>query len=226
MDDRFQTVRTVTTLETWEHGQSRQVWGRMADWAVIPDDVTLPCRGTVGDRSHGGSHATSRCISVWNSDGAVGPVAESIAGIDRAIRPLPNHPQTWPGRDGRGLPGPRREHLDRQVALKIPCFSGGESRETVERFLRKARAAAVLDHPHLCPVYDVGQIEGIYYLTMAYIEGRPLSQLIKPGTPWPEREAAKLVRQVALAIQERMLRASFTATSNRPTSCWTGVTSR
>src|SRR5438552_478085 len=62
------------------------------------------------------------------------------------------------------------EQLDRQVALKVPHFTLAEGPGVLERFHREARAAATLNHPNLCPVYDVGQINGTEYLTMAYLE--------------------------------------------------------
>ena len=55
------------------------------------------------------------------------------------------------------------EQLDRQAALKIPHFSDQDDRDVVDRFLREARAAANIHHPNLCPVYDVGEIDGVQY---------------------------------------------------------------
>src|SRR5438270_10537037 len=52
----------------------------------------------------------------------------------------------------------------RQVALKVPHFTAEEKPLVIERFYREARTATGIDHPYLCPVYDVGQIEGIHYL--------------------------------------------------------------
>src|SRR5262245_17202287 len=46
-------------------------------------------------------------------------------------------------------------HLDRLVALKVPNFAAGESEELTQRFFREARAAATLNHPGICPVFDV-----------------------------------------------------------------------
>ena len=43
----------------------------------------------------------------------------------------------------------------------------------------EARAAATFDHPNLCPVYDVGEVDGVRYLTMPYIEGQPLSEVMR-----------------------------------------------
>jgi hypothetical protein len=88
--------------------------------------------------------------------------------------------------------------LDRLVALKVPHF-GPEDDTALRRFQREAKAAATLTHPNLCNVYDVGTIEGIHYLTMPFIEGKPLSAVIRPDMP--EREAVDLVRRLALALE-------------------------
>ena len=96
-------------------------------------------------------------------------------------------------------------HLDRRVALKVPHFrSEGRASEPnrldVDRFYREARIAATFDHPNLCPLYDVGQIDGIHYLSMAYIKGRPLSDYIDPRRPMPPQRVAAVVRKLALAL--------------------------
>ena len=91
--------------------------------------------------------------------------------------------------------------LDRKVALKIPKFGPNES-DVRERFFREARAAAVLQHPTLCPVFDVGEWEGVHYLTMAFIDGKPLSHYVRPEKPFPMDQAAGLVRSLAKALQE------------------------
>ncbi len=88
--------------------------------------------------------------------------------------------------------------LGREVAIKVPRFDGpaeGRSRAQA-RFRREARAAAAVRHPHVCPVYDVGDLEGVPYAVMAYIEGRSLAQLAAEGPAEPRR-AAEVVRQVA-----------------------------
>src|SRR5262249_14233318 len=86
--------------------------------------------------------------------------------------------------------------LDRKVALKVPHFQPGSGPEVIERFYREARAAATFGHPGLCPVHDVGEINGTHYLTMRYVEGRPLSAF----TTVAPRAAAALVREVALGM--------------------------
>jgi serine/threonine protein kinase/Tfp pilus assembly protein PilF len=93
-------------------------------------------------------------------------------------------------------------HLDRKIALKVPLFDPQEGTEPLERFFREARAAATLDHPNICPVYDVGEAHGRPFLTMAFIDGQPLSHRLQTNGPMPQREAAALVRKLALALQE------------------------
>src|SRR3954447_25971500 len=90
--------------------------------------------------------------------------------------------------------------LDRTVALKVPFLAGGD--DARRRFVREARAAAALQHPHICPVFDVGEFRGVPYLTMAFIEGRSLAQALQAGPPFPPPQAALLVRKLALAMQE------------------------
>ena len=90
--------------------------------------------------------------------------------------------------------------LARPVALKIPMFRGTLSATQKERFLREARAVSALRHSHLCPVFDVGEEQGILFLTTAFIEGQPLSAIIERGPMAPEKAIA-LVRKVALGMQ-------------------------
>jgi hypothetical protein len=91
-------------------------------------------------------------------------------------------------------------HLDRLVALKVPQLQFEGSPVLLERFLREARAAATLTHPNICPVYDAGQADGVPFLAMGFVEGRPLSELAR-GHQLPERAVAAIVRQLALAMQ-------------------------
>jgi serine/threonine protein kinase/Tfp pilus assembly protein PilF len=93
-------------------------------------------------------------------------------------------------------------HLDRPVALKIPRFGLHPGPKDQERFLREARAAAMLSHPNLCPVYDAGQIEGVSYLVMAYVEGKPLAELLRDDPQRPIPDSIRLVGQLARAMQE------------------------
>jgi serine/threonine protein kinase len=92
--------------------------------------------------------------------------------------------------------------LDRPVALKVPHFDADDGPEVLARFYREARSAATVVHPNICPVHDVGEIGGVSYLTMAYVEGKPLSHLIEGPKPPTPRQSALLVRKLALALEE------------------------
>ena len=92
--------------------------------------------------------------------------------------------------------------LDRKVALKTPKFTKGSDPTTMQRFYREARSAATLQHPNICPVYDVGEIDGTHYISMAFIEGQPLSDLVRAEKQPPVASLLKVVRKVALALHE------------------------
>ncbi len=89
--------------------------------------------------------------------------------------------------------------LQRDEALKVPHFESGSDPAVRERFLREARAAARLHHPNLCPIYHADVIDGICFLTMCYLEGKPLSAYT--GRPHPPRAALKIVVKLAEALE-------------------------
>ncbi len=87
-------------------------------------------------------------------------------------------------------------------ALKVPHFELGSEPSVRERFLREAWVAASLDHPNLCPIFDAGVIEGIYFLTMRFSPGKPLSESTgRPHPPHPPGEAIKIVVKLAEALE-------------------------
>lgn len=92
--------------------------------------------------------------------------------------------------------------LDRQVAFKTPSFSGAESEELVERFYREARAAAKLQHRNICPVFDVGEIDGRHFISMAFVKGHCMSDYIKSKKRITPKVAAVLVHRLAVALAE------------------------
>jgi class 3 adenylate cyclase/predicted Ser/Thr protein kinase len=107
------------------------------------------------------------------------------------------------GRGGMGVVYLARDtELDRLVALKMPHLEGNDPDLLRERFLREARAAALLHHPHICPVFDVGAVGAVPYLTMAYIEGQPLDEWAANQPGRPAELFVALVRTLALALAE------------------------
>jgi eukaryotic-like serine/threonine-protein kinase len=103
------------------------------------------------------------------------------------------------GEGGMGTVYLAEDDRQRRVALKVPRFSPDEDPELLRRFYREARAASRIDHPNVCPVFEVGQAGGIHYMAMPYVEGTPLSRQSGAGRAWPPRPAVELVRQLALA---------------------------
>jgi formylglycine-generating enzyme required for sulfatase activity len=87
--------------------------------------------------------------------------------------------------------------LQRDEALKVPHLEGGAG--VGERFLREARLAARLDHPNLCTVHHAGVIDGVYFLTMRYLQGKPLSHYV--GKPIPPARAVEIVVVLAQALE-------------------------
>src|SRR5262249_27549606 len=95
----------------------------------------------------------------------------------------------------------RQKSLDRRVALKMILQGELASEQAVLRFRQEARAAAALDHPHIVPIYEIGEHDGHHFFTMAFVEGQTLSALVrKSGVPAPA-EAASLMIGVADAVE-------------------------
>src|SRR5213592_1375350 len=69
--------------------------------------------------------------------------------------------------------------LDRPVALKMLFPELSVDRNFVERFRREAQAAANLSHPNIVSVYDWGEEESTYFIVMEYVDGRPLSAVLR-----------------------------------------------
>jgi hypothetical protein len=88
--------------------------------------------------------------------------------------------------------------LDRAVAVKLPFFHGPpeELTKQVQRFQREARAAAAVHHPHVCPVYDVGEHSGQPYVVMAFLPGPTLAQRLSAGRIEDVGEAVGIARQL------------------------------
>jgi TPR repeat protein/serine/threonine protein kinase len=104
------------------------------------------------------------------------------------------------GRGGMGQVYLARDTvLGREVALKVPRLDKNDP-IVHARFLREAQLAAQLHHPNLCTVHDAGVEKGIHFLTMSYIEGTLLSDLIREGRRWQRNDAAELVRQLARGL--------------------------
>ncbi len=90
--------------------------------------------------------------------------------------------------------------LDRPVALKFLAPHLLRDDEARKRFEREAKAAARLDHPNICTVYEIDEAEGRTFIVMAFLEGRPLSVRIKEG-PLKLSEALSVAIQTADGLE-------------------------
>ena len=76
----------------------------------------------------------------------------------------------------------RDEQLDRDVAIKVLPASSFEDPVARARLLQEARAAAALNHPHICTVHEVGEADGQTYIAMELVDGQPLSERLRAGS--------------------------------------------
>ncbi len=90
--------------------------------------------------------------------------------------------------------------LDRDVAVKVPHPGALESPKAVERFLREARTAAQLRHPHIVPVHDAGHDGTHYYIASAFIPGETLAHAIESGRRPNLLASAKIIADLADAL--------------------------
>ena len=88
--------------------------------------------------------------------------------------------------------------LDRYVAVKVlPAYYAHEEGFS-ERFVREAKAIARLDHPHILPVYDFGQADGLSYIVMKYVAAGTLKDRL--GQPLSPQAALGLLKQIGAAL--------------------------
>ncbi len=105
------------------------------------------------------------------------------------------------GRGGMGVVY-RAQHLNlqRRAAIKIIAPDLAESEGFRERFTREARIAAALQHPNIVTVYDAGEVDGLLYLAMQYIEGEDLAAILRADGRLRPYRAIDVCRQVASAL--------------------------
>jgi tetratricopeptide (TPR) repeat protein len=90
--------------------------------------------------------------------------------------------------------------LNRKVAIKFLLAHKSKDDDARRRLLREAQAAAALDHPCICAVYETGDTaDGHAYIVMQYVDGEPLSAILQRG-PLPARQALELCGHIAEAL--------------------------
>lgn len=90
--------------------------------------------------------------------------------------------------------------LDREVALKVISPALAHDENFRERFKRESRIAASLRHPHIVTIYDAGEDERLLYITMEYVIGKDLSDVIAERGRLTPEAAVEILQQVASAL--------------------------
>ena len=93
----------------------------------------------------------------------------------------------------------RDSQLQRDIALKVLLPSDLDDQTARARLVREARAAAALNHPHICTVHEVGEETGQAYIAMELVEGRTLSAIVAAGA-MPAEQVVRLGAQLADAL--------------------------
>lgn len=90
--------------------------------------------------------------------------------------------------------------LGQSVALKfLPALGSGDPR-LLERFHNEVRIARQVSHPNVCRVYDIGEAEGLVYLSMEYVDGEDLSTLLKRIGRLPSEKATEIARKICAGL--------------------------
>src|SRR5881409_351798 len=83
------------------------------------------------------------------------------------------------GEGGMGVVYKARDsHLDRLVAIKVLPIEKVADTDSKRRFVQEAKAASALNHPNIVTIYDIDQADGVYFIAMELVAGKPLDRLI------------------------------------------------
>lgn len=105
------------------------------------------------------------------------------------------------GRGGMAVVYRARDlRLDRTVALKLLAPELARNDTFRKRFAHESRVAAAIDHPHIVPVFEAGETEGVLYIAMRYVPGQDLRALLDREGALPPVKAGRIAVQVASAL--------------------------
>jgi serine/threonine protein kinase len=102
--------------------------------------------------------------------------------------------------------------LGRKVALKLLDPERADDERFRQRFVKASRMAASLDHPNVIPSFEAGESDGVLFIAMRYVEGTDLAKLLEAEGPLPLERAARIISQVASALDAAHEAGSSTAT--------------
>lgn len=189
MRDRQLAELLAAMAEQFRHGQAPDVEALVRDHPELADE--LP-----------GLWATAQIVEELADTAATG----GTDAVSHELEPPPAFIGECElleelGRGGMGMVYRARQHgLNRLVALKILLHASAASPLEVARFRAEASAMAQLDHPHIIPVYAVGDHEGQPYFIMRLGEGPTLARRLADG-PLPPREAASILAPICRAVE-------------------------
>jgi hypothetical protein len=90
--------------------------------------------------------------------------------------------------------------LGAPVALKFLPRASGRDPSLIQRFHAEVRTARQVSHPHVCRVYDIGEIGGRHFLSMEYVDGEDLGTLLRRIGRLPPAKAIEIARQLAVGL--------------------------
>src|SRR5262245_2083540 len=93
------------------------------------------------------------------------------------------------------------QRLGRKVALKLLPAEVAADQDRMKRFVREARAASALNHPHVATIYEIGEADGVNFIAMEYVEGQTLAAKIN-SHPLETGEIVEIGSQIADALDE------------------------
>ena len=91
--------------------------------------------------------------------------------------------------------------LGKTVALKLVRARSGPQEQTSDRFRRELTLAQEVTHPNVCRVYDLGEIDGTLYISMEYVEGQSLDDLIQSVGTLSTKQTIALGRQICAGLE-------------------------
>jgi serine/threonine protein kinase len=92
------------------------------------------------------------------------------------------------------------ERLDRRVALKLLAPALADDAAFPARFIRESRVAAAVEHPNIIPVYDAGEVGGLLFISMRYVQGGDVRSLLARGNALSPGRVVNIVGQIARAL--------------------------
>jgi hypothetical protein len=134
-------------------------------------------------------------------EGGYGDASGPVVGFDAGRRIAGYRVEEEIGRGGMAMVfRARDERLGRLVALKIlaPAYAADEGFR--HRFIRESRAAAAVDDPHIVPVFEAGEADGVLFIAMRYVPGGDARSLVRREGPMPPARAVAIISPVASAL--------------------------